>query len=446
MKSFKFVSLSILVVACLWGSAQAQINIEITQGVARGIPVAVVPFALSGQIDPLTGAVVSPPHDVAQIVNSDLARSGEFDAIPQDRYLSFPSKPEDVRFKDWRVSKAEALVIGEIHSLGNDTYSIEARGYDVFREKMVVGRRFDEVPGNLLRKVSHQIADYIYEAMTGRPGAFDTQIAYVTVERLGQGLANNFLRVADSDGYGPRTIFQSSNSIISPSWSPDATRLAYVTFEANRSQIMVQHVHSGERNVVASFKGINGAPAWSPDGNFLAYTSSTSGNADIYIMDMTTRTRQQITKHWAIDTEAAWSPDGQSLVFTSDRSGNPHIYRIDRDGSGLERLTFNGKYNARASYSPNGQSLVMISRPDKQFHVAIMDLATGEQKSLTGGEVSLVESPSFAPNGAMILYAAQKQYNGILAAVSADGRVKQELRFQNGDVKEPAWSPSGARF
>jgi TolB protein len=446
MKSFKFISLSILVVTGLWGSAQGQINIEITQGVARGIPVAVVPFALTGQIDPVTGIVVSPPHDVSQIVNSDLARSGEFDSIPSDRFLSLPSKPEDVRFKDWRVAKAEALVIGEIRSLGNDSYSIEARGYDVFREKMVVGRRFDEVPGNLLRKVSHQIADYIYEAMTGRPGAFDTQIAYVTVERLGQGLVNNYLRVADSDGYGPRTVFQSSNSIISPSWSPDATRLAYVSFEANRSQIVVQGVNSEERNVVASFKGINGAPAWSPDGNFLAYTSSTSGNADIYVMDMTTRTRQQITKHWAIDTEAAWSPDGQSLVFTSDRSGNPHIYRIDRDGSGLERLTFNGKYNARASYSPNGQSLVMISRPNKQFHVAIMDLATGEQKSLTGGEVSLVESPSFAPNGAMILYAAQKGYNGILAAVSADGRVKQELRFQNGDVKEPAWSPSGIRF
>ena len=446
MKSFKFVSLGILVVTGLWGPAQAQINIEITQGVARGIPVAVVPFALSGQIDPVTGIVVSPPHDVSQIVNSDLARSGEFDSIPSDRFLSLPSKPEDVRFKDWRVAKAEALVIGEIRSLGNDSYSIEARGYDVFREKMVVGRRFDEVPGNLLRKVSHQIADYIYEAMTGRPGAFDTQIAYVTVERLGQGLVNNYLRVADSDGYGPRTVFQSSNSIISPSWSPDATRLAYVSFEANRSQIVVQDVNSTERNIVASFKGINGAPAWSPDGNFLAYTSSTSGNADIYVMDMTTRTRQQITKHWAIDTEAAWSPDGQSLVFTSDRSGNPHIYRIDRDGSRLERLTFNGKYNARASYSPNGQSLVMISRPNKQFHVAIMDLATGEQKSLTGGEVSLVESPSFAPNGAMILYAAQKEYNGILAAVSADGRVKQELRFQNGDVKEPAWSPSGPRF
>ena len=446
MKLFKLASLFLLVVSCVCGSASAQINIEITQGVARGIPVAVVPFELSGQVDPATGGVASPPHDVAQIVSNDLARSGEFDAIPSDRFLSFPHRPEEVRFKDWRVAKAEALVIGEIRSLGNNSYSIEARGYDVFREKMVVGRRFDEVPGNLLRKVSHQIADYIYEAMTGRPGAFDTQIAYVTVERSGQAQVRNFLRVADSDGYGPRTLFESSNSIISPAWSPDATRLAYVTFETNRSQIVVQNVTTLDRSVVASFRGINGAPAWSPDGNFLAYTSSTAGNADIYIMDMTTRTRQQITKHWAIDTEAAWSPDGQSLVFTSDRSGNPHIYRIDRDGSGLERLTFNGKYNARASYAPNGQSLVMISRPNKEFHVAIMDLATGEQKSLTGGEVSLVESPSFAPNGAMILYAAQKQYNGILAAVSADGRVKQELRFQNGDVKEPAWSPSGTRF
>ena len=445
MTLFKSVFLVLMLGAWLPVHAQ-DFTINISGGTARGYPVAVVPFAVSGQIDPTTGGVFSLPQDVTAIISNDLASSGEFDLIPSDRFLSFPHKQEEVRYKDWQVAKAEVLVTGSIRALGGDLYSIEGLGFDVFAGKRVVGLRFDDVPGNFLRKVAHRIADDIYQAITGRPGAFDTRVAYVQVERLGQGQSRNFLKVADSDGYGAYTLFESSNSIISPAWSPDATRLAYVTFESGRSQIVVQNVATLDRAVVASFKGINGAPAWSPDGNFMAYTSSTSGNADIYIMDMTTRTRQQITKHWAIDTEPAWSPDGQSLVFTSDRSGNPHIYRIHRDGSGLERITFNGKYNARASYAPNGQSLVMISRPDKEFHVALLDLATGVPKSLSGGDVSLAESPSFSPNGAMVLYAAQKQYQGILATASIFGRGKNEVSFQRGDIREPAWSPYGTRF
>jgi TolB protein len=418
------------------GMAQAVLKIEITKGVERGIPVAVVPFGLIG--------ANAPPHDIAQVVSADLDSSGRFDSIPSANYLSFPHRAEQVRYKDWRVAKAEALVIGEITEVGDGTYRVEARAYDVFREKMIVGRKFDRVPGHLLRKVAHQISDYVYEAMTGQPGAFDTQIAYVTSERLGAGNSVNYLQIADSDGYAPKTIFQSDQPIMSPAWSPDSSKLAYVSFEQKRSIIIVHDLSSGERSVVAAFRGINGAPAWSPDGGRLAFTSSEAGGADIYVLNLSSRVKQRLTRHYAIDTEPAWAPDGESLVFTSDRSGRPHIYRIDRDGSDLQRVTFEGKYNARASFAPDGRSLVMVTSYDDDYRIATFELETGALRVLTGSKLD--ESPSFAPNGAMILYATQKGFNGILSAISIDGRARRELKFQNGDVREPAWSPFGRKF
>jgi TolB protein len=418
------------------GSAPAVLKIEITQGEASGIPVAIVPFGLIG--------ANAPPHDIGQVVTADLDRSGEFASIPSANFLSFPHRAEQVRYKDWRVAKAEALVIGEIADLGDGTYRVEARAYDVFREKMIIGRKFDRVPGHLLRKVAHQISDYVYEAMTGRPGAFDTQIAYVTSERLGGGKPNHYLQIADSDGFGPKTIFQSDEPLLSPAWSPDSSKLAYVSFEQKRSIIVIHDLNNGERNVIAAFAGINGAPAWSPDGGRLAFASSEAGGADIYTINIASREKRRLTRHYAIDTEPAWSPDGESLVFTSDRSGRPHIYRIGWDGSDLQRVTFEGKYNARASFSPDGRSLVMVTVLDSDYRIATYDIETGAQTILTSSQLD--ESPSFAPNGAMILYATQKGFNGILSAVSSDGRIRQELKFQNGDVREPAWSPFGRKF
>ena len=428
--------LGVLVALMFVGSAQAVLKIEITKGVERGIPVAVVPFGLVGSN--------APPHDIGQVVTADLDRSGRFESIPSANFLSFPHRAEQVRYKDWRVAKAEALVIGEITEIGDGTYRVEARAYDVFREKMIVGRKFDRVPAHLLRKVAHQISDYVYEAMTGQPGAFDTQIAYITSQRLGAGQSVYYLQVADSDGYGPKTIFQSDQPLLSPAWSPDSSKLAYVSFEQKRSIIIVHDLSTGDRTVVAAFRGINGAPAWSPDGGRLAFASSEAGGADIYTMNLALRTKQRLTRHYAIDTEPAWSPDGESLVFTSDRSGRPHIYRIDWDGSNLQRVTFEGKYNARASFAPDGRSLVMVTARDDDYRIATFELETGAMRVLTSSKLD--ESPSFAPNGAMILYATQKGFNGILSAVSSDGRVRQELKFQNGDVREPAWSPFGRKF
>ena len=333
--------------------------------------------------------------------------------------------------------KAEALVVGRVQLLAPDSYQVEFRLFDVFKAKQLTGFRY-QVPGKSLRKLAHQISDVIYQELTGQRGAFDTRIAYVTVERSPT-RTRYLLRVADSDGYGPLTILESKEPILSPSWSPDGSMLAYVSFEKRRSMIFIQRLADGSRELVASFNGVNGAPAWSPDGRTLAIASSRDGNTEIYSLNLQTKQLRRLTNHLAIDTEPAWSPDGRSIIFTSDRAGRPQIYRMRADGSNVERLTFEGNYNARASYSADGKRITLVTNQGKGYRIGVLHLDSKGLFVLT--DTTLDESPSFAPNGAMVLYATQHGGNGVLSAVSADGRVKQILRFQKGDVREPAWSP-----
>jgi len=409
--------------------AGAALEIDITQGVAAGIPIAVVPFEYRGS-EP-------PPQDVSNIVESDLRRSGRFETISHDNFLSHPHDHRDINFKDWRLIKSEALVVGRVIRMATDRYRVEFRLFDVFKETQLGGFRY-EVSGDKLRKIAHQIADFIYLKLIGEPGAFDTKIAYVTLESH-NGVSTYLLQVADSDGYDPQTILKSSEPILSPAWSPDGQKLAYVSFEQGRSMVYVQRLRDASRQLVASYKGVNGAPAWSPDGRTLAFTSSKDGNPEIYLLDIQSGAVTRLTRNQAIDTEAAWSPDGRHLVFTSDRSGRPQIYRIRRDGTGVERLTFEGTYNARASYGPEGDRLTLVTNEGQGYRIGVFYLKNQELHVLTN--TTLDESPTFAPNGAMILYATQQGDHGVLAAVSSDGRVKQTLRFQKGDVREPAWSP-----
>lgn len=421
----------VVIVVLAWtGAARAILTIEITQGVATGIPVAVVPFRWQGKAP-------APPQPVADIVQNDLLRSGRFSAVPRKDFVSTPHQDKDVVFKEWRIAKAEALLIGSVRETGKDRYQVEFRLYDVFKETQLAGYRYT-VSGKLLRTTAHQIADVVYEKLTGEPGAFNTRIAYVT--REGKGRQSVYkLQVADSDGYGPVTVVHSPEPLMSPAWSPDGRRLAYVSFEQKRSMVYVQDIASGKRRKVADFRGINSAPAWSPDGGRLALTLSRDGNAEIYVLDLKTRRLQRLTRNHVIDTEPAWSPDGRHLVFTSDRAGPPQVYRMNADGSGVERLTFEGSYNARASYAPDGRSLTLVTRHGGKYHIGILRLADRALQVLT--DTQLDESPSFAPNGRMVLYATEVRGRGVLASVSADGRVRQQFRFEQGDVREPAWSP-----
>lgn len=429
MKQYLRIVISLLFLAA--SVARSELVIEITEGVEGALPIAVVPFRWKG--DPAT----PPPQRVGRILAADLHRSGYFSILPESEMLALPSTIAEVDFRDWRALKQENLVIGEIAPNGPGGYTVNFKLFDVYQGEQLMGYSFSTTAQDL-RAVAHHIADLIYETLTGIPGAFATRIAYVVSEgsvkepRLS-------LRVADSDGYNSQVIVSSSEPILSPAWSPDGRKLAYVSFEKGRPAIWIQEVFTGKREKVASFKGINGAPAWSPDGRFLAMTLSKDGDPDIYVMDLSRRKLRRLVRHWAIETEPAWSPDGQKILFTSDRGGSPQIYEVPVTGGPVTRLTFENGYNARASYSPDGQRITFITRVGRQYRIAVMDLKNGSMTVLTDG--SLDESPSFAPNGSMIIYATRHRGKGVLSAVSTDGRVRQRLALQSGDVRDPVWSP-----
>ena len=421
--------LACLLALSLYGApARAVLTIEITKGADTGIPIAVVPFGWKGQ--------GRPPHAIGEIIQADLLRSGRFTSIAQKDFVSHPQDDKDVVFKDWRIVKAEALVIGSITPVGTGRYQVQFRLYDVFKQAQLAGFRYT-VAGDTLRAVAHQIADIVYEKLTGEPGAFNTRIAYITKE--GTKNAVYKLQVADADGYGPRTVVRSTEPLLSPAWSPDGKRIAYVSFEEQRSKVYVQTLADGRRELIAEFKGINGAPAWAPDGKRMALALSKDGNAEIYLYTLGSRELRRLTYDGAIDTEPAWSPDGRSLVFTSDRAGRPQLYRMAVDGGAAQRLTFEGDYNARASFAPDGKTLTLVSANQGRFHIATLKIDDGTLNVLT--ETPLDESPTFAPNGRIILYASELRGRGVLASVSADGRVRQLFREEEGDVREPAWSP-----
>jgi TolB protein len=415
----------------LWSvNARAVLTIEITRGVETGTPIAIVPFSWEGP--------AKLPQNVSDVIEADLGRSGRFAVLSRKDFISLPHEDKDVVFKDWRILKAEAVVIGSIHLVAPGKFQVQFRLYDVFKESQIAGFRYT-IGADMLRSAAHQISDIIYEKMTGEPGAFNTRIAYVTREEPPGVKAVYKLQVADSDGFNSQTVVRSVEPLLSPAWSPDGRRLAYVSFEDKRSKVYIQNITDGQRELIAEFPGINSAPAWSPDGRRLALTLSRDGNAEIYEMSLDTRELKRLTFDPAIDTEAAWSPNGHDIIFTSDRAGSPQIYRMSASGGAAERLTFEGDYNARASYAPDGKSITLVSRQQGAFRIAVLRLDNLTMQVLT--DTSLDQSPSFAPNGRMIIYATEVRGRGVLASVSADGRVRQLYRFEEGDVREPAWSP-----
>lgn len=409
--------------------ARAELTVEITQGVDEPTPVAVVPFAWSGQ--------QSLPDDIDQVIGNDLYSSGMFKLMPRENMLSFPSDRNSLYFRDWRISGTDFIVIGRI-SEAEGQLNVAFELYDILKEERILGEEI-KANRNNLRAVGHYISDKVFEALTGVRGAFSTRIVYVTAKQLAPGKHRYRLMLADSDGHNPRTILESQEPILSPAWSQDASKLAYVSFESGRPAVYIQYLTTGKREKVQSFRGLNGAPAWSPDGQKLALVLSKDGNPEVYVLDLQQRRLSRITHHFGIDTEPSWSPDGQSLIFTSDRGGQPQIYSIYLPTRDVTRLTFEGQYNARGRLTQDGRFLAMVHQNNGSFHIAVQDLRTGGVSLLT--QTFMDESPTIAPNGSVILYATQEGVRGVLAAVSLDGRVKFRLPSTDGDVREPAWSP-----
>ena len=416
-------------------AAQA-LEIVISEGWDSPTRIAVVPFGGPPLRD---GPGPVRPTDIAGVVSFDLRRSGQFEAVAPEQMLQHPTTPEAVSFRDWRIQQVDYLVIGRTWAAPNGEVSVLYRLLDVTAEREIGSARFTVATARV-RDVAHRISDEIYERITGIRGAFSTKILYVLVEGPNTRSPIYRLLMADADGQRERTLFRSSEPILSPSWSPDSQRVAYVSFETGRSTIIVQNVDDGSREQVAAYRGINGAPAFSPDGKQLAMSLSRDGNSEIYVKDLQSGELRRVTRNpSAIDTEPSWSANGDSLIFTSDRGGRPQIYRLDLATGYPERLTFRGDYNARARLLPDGRHLVYVHRRSGTYHIAWQDLEREAVHLLT--ETALDESPSLAPNGTMMMYATQQQGRGILAVVSIDGRVKYTLPSAAGDVREPAWSP-----
>ena len=418
-----------LVLCATFNNAYAALTIEITEGVDSALPIAVVPFDTSRLSAKL-------PVDIGAIVASDLNRSGVLKSMERARLPAKPHYSNQVQYARWRSAGQDYLVVGRVLEKSTGVYDIEFQLLDVLKKKQLLGRKMTAKKRNL-RSRAHQISDFIYEQITGTRGAFDTRIAYVRAQK--ESGRKYVLQVADSDGFNAQNVLKSDEPIMSPSWSPDGKSLAYVSFESSRPEIFIQHLATARRQKVAGFKGLNSAPSWSPDGKFLALVLSKDGSPDVYTLNTATKRLKRLTTHRSIDTEPVWSSDGKSIIFTSDRSGAPQLYRISANGGKAKRITFEGRYNSAASLSPDGRFIAMVHGERGQYKIAQYDIETGNLIVLT--DSSLDESPSFSPNGKMVLYASTRGNNGFLFAVSIDGRAKHKLSDQAGDIREPVWGP-----
>ena len=404
-------------------TARAALTIEIIGGNSTQVPVTVLPF----------GNQDRQKERISEVIQADLLRSGWFRNQEAGALPKPPTEPEEVDWRQMRSRGVENLVIGNVVERSDGRLAVRFRLMDATKESQRAGFSYTIAPTQL-RATAHKIADVIYEELTGERGVFSTRICYVVKA------AERFeLQVADADGGNADFILAHKEPIISPAWSPDGTRIAYVSFERRKPIVFVHNLVDGTRTVLADFEGANSASSWAPDGRRLTITLTRDGVAQIYVVNADGSGLTRITNSQAIDTEAAWSPDGNTILFTSDRGGSPQIYRMPSTGGAVERVTFEGSYNVTPRWSPDGRSFCFIQRNSGRYNVAIQDLGSREAVLLTDGRID--SSPTFAPNGRMILYASEHNKRGILAAVSRDGRVKQRISDSGGNVREPAWGP-----
>lgn len=432
-KTKKFFLINILSFVLLSPNAKAALNLELTQGVANQLPIAIVPFT--------TAATFTNENNINEVIQSDLSHSGQFKVmLAKTPRLPQPYTPNSVSVSYWRARHIDDVILGKISVLGQRNYRVQVYLVNVAqgRKQILIQREFT-VKYSQLRALAHHISDLIYEKLTGVKGVFSTHIAYVLVTRQNNHRVYS-LQVADMDGHNAKPLLTSTQPIMSPAWSHDGKRIAYVSFEKIMPRIYIQTIATGQRQCVSDYPGINGAPAWSPDDKTLALALSKNLAAPkIYLMDLKNKNLTQITFGFSIDTEPSWSKDGRSLLFTSDRGGGPQIYQINLRNKKIQRLTFDGSYNARASFSPDGKMIVVLNREQGMYNIAVQDLDDDTLFTITHSGFDA--SPSFAPNGQMVLFESRPGVHGLLGMASIDGRINCRLPTPEGDVQDPVWSP-----
>lgn len=424
------VILSALLMMTSISQAKEMLTIVISKGSDNPTSVAVVPFGWD--------SFKVLPVDVADLIGENLKLSGLFDPFDPKDMISQPHERADVLVRDWKRLGVQYLVIGRIEQKVDmrTKYQVVFELFDISNGKNLVSK---QVSGNHLDKIANKVSDHVYQALTGVPGFFSTKLAYLTTQWTSETERTYRLQEADANGRTLKTILTSKQPIMSPSWSPNGEKLAYVSFQKDRPNIFIQDRRTGKQTLLTSFPGINGAPDWSPDGKKIAMVLSKDGNPEIYVMHLRTKQLERLTNHYAIDTEPRWAPDGLSIVFTSNRGGAPQIYQLNIADKKVKRLTFEGKYNARGQLTPDGKHLVFVHRDNKEFHIAAQNIERGFMTKLT--KTALDESPSIAPNGSMIVYATQSEGKSVLRMVTIDGNIEMEVPAAQGELREPSWSP-----
>jgi TolB protein len=416
-----------LLLLCFSSLLQAEATFIINKSNASAIPIAILPFFNNSQVT-----------NLAKVVSDDLMLSGQFKALEQEQLIEHPKYANQIKYSTWRLLGADYLTIGSVKSSAPGRYELYVKLFSVAEQKQILSLTLPVLAGDL-RSGGHYIADKVYEKITGIKGIFSTKIAYVTATQVKQGIEYQLL-VADADGKNAQALVTSKQPLLSPTWSPKGDKLAYVSFEKGNSAIYMQDLSTGGRELMSSYKGINSGPAFSPDGKQLALTLSKSGNAEVYLMDIYSKKLRKISDSWAIDTEVTWSPDGKSVVFTSDRGGKPNLYQVDLSTLEAKRITYEGDYNAGADFSPNGEYLCFVQGNKNNYRITLRHNKSETEQQISNGPLD--ESPTFAPNNNMILYASKNMRGqGILILTSLDGSTKNQLVVSNGHIKDPAWSP-----
>lgn len=428
LKTILFLNLSIGWIS----SANADLYLEITSGNDAAVPIAIVPFVYRGTLK-----LSENPSDT---IVSNFSRTGEFAPLEEEDLIAKPTEMKDIAFSDWRLINTRYILIGKITQVKAE-FLIQYELFDAIKQERILAEQV-KATNATIRSRAHFISDRVYETLTSRRGVFSTKIAYVTATpRKGVGKYLFKLYVADSDGRRAKAVLTSNEPVLSPDWSPDGKKIAYVSFEKGRPGIFVQDVTTGKRYMLSSFVGLNGAPSWSPDGKKIAMTLSKDGNAEIYVYNIPMKRLTRMTNHYAIDTEPSWSPDGKKIVFTSGRGGAPQVYEMEVATRKVERVSYQGNYNARPRYSPDGKEIFMVHRQKGYFgfNIAALDVRSKKLRILTN--TKLDESPSVAPNGTMVIYAMKKGSKVMLGVVAVASKLQYQLPSADGDVREPAWSP-----